>query len=68
MKRFKVNSYQSGETGKWIPAGKLYETNDDLNELASVMKSEFKNTSFETEQEANDYFSKYWFESGYRKN
>jgi len=64
MKIFKALSVL--KSNKWIPAGRISEP-DNKSEKRKVTKIiSFEGEEFNTESEANQFFSDYYENSGYR--
>lgn len=59
MKKFRVNSLQLAETKRWIPTGSLLEPYGVATQIS------FDDNSFETKDEADEHFSKYYMSRGY---
>jgi hypothetical protein len=60
-KRFKAQSQQSLETKKWIAAGRLHDFEGIVTQVS------FDDKFFETEEEADKYFSEYCMNKDYIK-
>lgn len=63
MKSFRVGSFLLSELKKWVPAGVIFIDNNDTRDIQEVEFS--PEHRFDTEEEANSFFRKYYLKEGY---